>query len=203
MESKRVGIYARVSTKDQTTENQLLDLRRYCEARGWQITAECVDHGLSGTKDERPQLKAVLGLARKRKIDILLVWRFDRFARSLSNLVNSLEELKCLGVDFASYQENIDTSTAQGKMLFGIFVSIAEFERALIVERIHAGLRRARAQGRRPGPARVSVDTAKLYQMRQAGQSLRDIGRAFSISRMTVKRLLSQIPENAPVGAIA
>src|SRR4051812_42068965 len=113
MAMKRVGIYARVSTKDQTTENQLLDLRKYCEARGWQITAECVDHGISGAKDDRPALKEVMGLARKRKIDTLLVWRFDRFARSLSHLVNTLEELKGLGIDFVSYQESIDTATPQ------------------------------------------------------------------------------------------
>src|ERR1035438_4730717 len=117
---KRVGIYARVSTKEQTTENQLLDLRKYCEARGWQIVAECIDHGISGAKDDRPQLKAVMDLARKRKIDTLLVWRFDRFARSLAHLVNSMEELRRLGVDFGSFRRLMRTSSAQGRMVFGV-----------------------------------------------------------------------------------
>jgi DNA invertase Pin-like site-specific DNA recombinase len=203
MDMKRVGIYARVSTKDQTTDNQLLDLRKYCIARGWQIISESVDEGLSGAKDDRPQLKAIMGLARKRKIDILLVWRFDRFARSLANLVNSLEELRGLGVDFASYQENIDTTTAQGKMLFGIFASIAEFERSLIVERVKAGLRRAKAQGKEPGPRRATVDLHILQQLRQNGQSIRQMAVSLSVSRMTISRLLSQIPKNGPVGAVA
>src|ERR1039458_6687821 len=123
MEMKRVGMYCRVSTKDQTTENQLLDLRKYCEARGWQIVVECIDHGISGARDDRPQLNAIMDLARKRKIDTLLVWRFDRFARSLLHLVNSLEELRRLGVDFVSYQESVDTPTAQGRMVFGVMAS--------------------------------------------------------------------------------
>lgn len=205
MDIKRVGIYARVSTKDQTTENQLLDLRRYCQARGWEITAECVDHGLSGAKDERPQLKAVMELARKRKIDILLVWRFDRFARSLANLVNSLEELKNLGVDFASYQENIDTTTAQGKMLFGIFASIAEFERALIIERINAGLRRAKTQGKRFGRPTGIADPSRAIQLRAQKLSIRQIAQELKASKSAIARLLSrnggQIPAIASVGA--
>jgi DNA invertase Pin-like site-specific DNA recombinase len=192
MEMKRVGIYARVSTKDQTTENQLLDLRKYCEARGWHIAAECIDNGISGTKDDRPQLKAVMELARKRKIDILLVWRFDRFARSLANLVNSLEELRGLGVDFASFQENIDTTSAQGKMLFGIFASIAEFERALIVERVLAGLRRAKAQGKRLGRPLVVRDNSQALNLKAGGLSIREIAAKLGTSKSSVARMLSQ-----------
>lgn len=205
MDIKRVGIYARVSTKDQTTENQLLDLRKYCDSRGWKIVAECIDQGLSGTKDDRPQLKAVMGLARKRKIDVLLVWRFDRFARSLTNLVNSLDELRGLGVDFASYQENIDTTSAQGKMLFGIFASIAEFERALIVERINAGLRRARSQGKRFGRPSGIVDASKVLELRDQKLSMREIALQIKASKSAVARLLSrnggQIQGIASVGA--
>src|SRR6185437_7302750 len=140
----RIGIYCRVSTKEQTAENQLLDLRKYCDARGWQIAAEYVDSGISGAKDSRPQLKLVMEAVRKRKIDALLVWRFDRFARSLPHLVNTLEELRGLGVDFVSYQESIDTSTPQGRMMFGVMASLAEFERSLIRDRVMAGLRRAK-----------------------------------------------------------
>jgi DNA invertase Pin-like site-specific DNA recombinase len=209
MESKRVGIYARVSTKDQTTENQLLDLRKYCEARGWQIAAECVDHGISGAVDDRPQLKAIMDLARKRKVDVLLVWRFDRFARSLAHLVNSLEELRRLGVDFVSYQESVDTSTPQGRMVFGVMASLAEFERALIQERIKSGLRRAVAQGKAIGRPKAAIDPARAHQLRREGRSLRQIASALSIGKGTVERLLgvSQKPilnqATEPVEALA
>lgn len=191
MELKRVGIYARVSTKDQTTENQMLDLRKYCEARGWQIAAECIDQGISGAKDDRPQLKAVMDLARKRKIDTLLVWRFDRFARSLTHLVNSLEELRRLGVDFVSFQENVDTSSAQGRMIFGVMASLAEFERALIQERIKSGLRRAQSQGKRIGRPKTSADPAVALRMHQDGRTLREIAATLSVGKGTVERLLS------------
>ncbi len=204
---KRVGIYCRVSTKEQTPENQLLDLRRYCKARGWQIVAQCVDHGISGAKDDRQALKEVMSLARKRKIDVLLVWRFDRFARSLANLVNSLEELRRLGVDFVSYQENIDTSSPQGKLMFGVMASLAEFERALIRERVLAGLRRAKEHGKRLGRAPVEIDNAKLRTMRQMGHSVRQIGTALGISKSLVARLLSTKPHRimaaGSVGALS
>ena len=195
MGPKRVGLYCRVSTKDQTTENQLLDLRKYCQARGWQIEAECVDEGISGAKDDRPALLKILGLARKRKIDILLVWRFDRFARSLAHLVNSLEELRKLGVDFVSYQESVDTSTPQGRMVFGVMASLAEFERALIQERIRAGLRRAKAHGSKLGRPALTVDPAKAQQLRNEGHSLRQIAKALSVGKSTVERLLA-CPKN-------
>lgn len=209
MEMKKVGIYCRVSTKDQTNENQLLDLRKYCDARGWQIVAECIEHGMSGAKDDRPQLRAIMDLARKRKIDALLVWRFDRFARSLAHLVDSLEELRRLGVDFMSYQESVDTSTAQGRMVFGVMASLAEFERALIQERIKSGLRRAISQGKQIGRPRASIDPAVAYRMRQEGRSLREIASALSVGKGTVERLLalSQKPTinaiSEPVGAAA
>ena len=194
MNQKRIGIYARVSTKDQTSENQLLDLRKYCEARGWQIVAECVDDGISGAKDNRPQLKAIMDLCRKRKIDALLVWRFDRYARSLSHLVNSLEELRSLGIDFMSYQESIDTATPQGRMMFGVMASLAEFERALIRERVMAGLRRAKERGKRLGRQPVSVDALKLAGLRQEGKSVRQIGAALGISKSLAAKLVSTIP---------
>ncbi|OGR91349.1 MAG: hypothetical protein A2992_05065 [Elusimicrobia bacterium RIFCSPLOWO2_01_FULL_59_12] len=204
---KRIAIYARVSTKDQTTENQLLDLRGHCQARGWDVVAECVDNGISGTKDDRPQLKAVMDLARKRKIDVLLVWRFDRFARSLAHLVNSLEELRRLGVDFVSYQESVDTSTPQGRMVFGVMGSLAEFERSLIVERVRSGLRRAVARGKRLGRPRVAVDAAQARRMLLEGRSFRAIGRTLGISRMTIARALALKPtpkaEAFTVGAVA
>lgn len=145
-EPKRVAIYARVSTADQTAENQLLDLRAECARRGWSvIEPPFVDAGLSGAKEDRPALGRLMEAVRKREVDIVFVWRFDRFARSLSHLVQALDYFRQRHIDFASYSENIDTATAQGKLVFSIFGAIAEFERALIIERIHAGLRRARS----------------------------------------------------------
>lgn len=198
--NKRVGIYARVSTKDQTTENQLLDLRKYCETRGWTIAAECVDHGISGAKDDRPQLKTVMTLARQRKIDVLLVWRFDRFARSLTHLVNSLSELRTLAVDFVSYQEGIDTSSAQGRMVFGVIASLAEFERELIRERVRASIRRLRACGvklGRPGVEQDKIETVLSWvSQRQAVRlSVREIAAKAGISKSAVQRILSQKPQ--------
>jgi len=192
MEMKRVGIYARVSTKDQTAENQLLDLRKYCQARGWAIVGEFVDNGISGTKENRPQLKEILTLAKRRKIDVLLVWRFDRFARSLPHLINTLEDLRARGIEFISYQEGIDTSTAQGRMFFGIVASIAEFERSIIVERIHSGLRRAKENGIQLGRPALVKDNEKAFRLRQEGQSIREIGATMGIGKSTVARLLSQ-----------
>ncbi|MFA5975174.1 MAG: recombinase family protein [Elusimicrobiota bacterium] len=192
MEPKRVGIYCRVSTKDQTAENQLLDLRKYCQARGWNVVAECVDAGISGAKDDRPQLKVISGFARKREIDVLLVWRFDRFARSLPHLVNTLEELRSLGVAFVSLQEGIDTLTPQGRLVFGVIASLAEFERELIRDRIFAGLRRAKAQGKTPGPRRNHVDIGRLRREATKGLGLRSLATTFGVSKDTISRLLGR-----------
>jgi DNA invertase Pin-like site-specific DNA recombinase len=198
METKRVGIYCRVSTKEQTTENQLLDLRKYCQVRGWEIVAECVDNGISGAKDDRPALHQVMGLARKRKIDTLLVWRFDRLARSLSHLVNTLEELRGRGVDFVSYQEALDTSTPQGRMVFGVVASLAEFERALIVDRVRSGIRRAQAQGKQLGRPKAAVDLAQMHRLRLDGRSMREIASALSLGKGTVERALRLSQKGQP-----
>lgn len=192
--TKRVCLYCRVSTKDQTVQNQLIDLRDYCRARGWTIVAEHVDEGISGTKQDRPALKEALSLARRRRIDVLLVWRFDRFARSTSHLVNTLDELKSLGVDFVSRQEAIDTSTPQGKMVFSVMASIAEFERSLIVERVMSGLRRAKEQGKRLGRVPMQVDMGAVAQLRANGKSVRQIGRALGISKSLAAKLVSTKP---------
>jgi DNA invertase Pin-like site-specific DNA recombinase len=194
MESKRVALYARVSTHDQTTANQLLDLRRYCLARNWQTIGEFIDQGISGSKDNRPALKRLMDFARKRKIDIILVWKLDRFGRSVNHLVNSLEELRTLGVDFVSFTESLDTTTAQGRLVFNVMASIAEFERCLIVERVVAGLRRASAQGKAIGRPKVEIDRAKASLLASQGHSHRAIGRSLGVSRMTVSRALSQKP---------
>jgi DNA invertase Pin-like site-specific DNA recombinase len=150
----RIGIYARVSTKDQSCEMQLRDLRAYCEARGFDLVREYVDVGQSGAKDSRPELNILMDDARKRQFDAIVVWRFDRFARSTKHLLMALEEFRSLGIQFISYQENIDTSSALGQALFAIVSVVAELERNLIRERVTAGIRNARANGKKLGRPR-------------------------------------------------
>lgn len=199
----KVAIYARVSTKDQTAENQLQDLRRYCGSRGWEISKEFVDHAISGTKDDRPALRELMDCARKRLVDAVLVWRFDRFARSVKHLVNALAELNELGIDFVSYSEALDTSTSQGRLMFHLLGLMAEFERDLIVERINAGLRRAKAEGKEFGRPWPKLNAEKIRYMRELGASLRQIGREFGVTAPTILRVLSNPSRNYetdPVG---
>ncbi len=190
--TKRVAIYARVSTADQTTENQMLDLRRFCAARGWTIIEEFIDHGISGAKEDRPALRRLMDSARRRKVDCVLVWRFDRFARSLSHLVNALREFRELHIDFASNQEGIDTTTSHGRMVFGILASLAEFERDLIRDRIHAGLRRAKAQGKRFGRPSISESQVASIMAERGKGSTRQIATRLGISKSVVQRVLSR-----------
>ena len=186
----RVALYARVSTTDQSTDSQLLDLRRYVSDRGWQTFKEYCDNGISGTKDSRPALNELMNDAKKRKFDALLVWRFDRFARSTRHLINALEEFKNLGIDFVSYQENIDTSSPLGGAIFTIISAVAQLERDIIAERVKAGLRRAVEAGKRLGRPKVSVDVKRVRVMRSEGRSLRAIAKATGISRTTVSEIL-------------
>jgi len=164
----RVALYARVSTHDQSTDSQLLDLRRYVAERQWSIFKEYCDNGISGTKDSRPALNELMDNAKKRKFDVVLVWRFDRFARSTKHLILALEEFRNLGIDFISYQENIDTSSPLGSAIFTIISAVAQLERDIISERVKAGLRRARENGKKLGRPRASVDTAKIHWLRSA-----------------------------------
>jgi DNA invertase Pin-like site-specific DNA recombinase len=165
---KRVAIYARVSTVDkgQDPETQLLALREYAARRGFLCVGEYVEYA-GGTREDRPRYRALLEVARKRQVDVVLVWRDDRFARSTQALVHALKEFHSLGVDFISYQENIDTTTPQGEMIFTVMASLAQFESALISERVKAGMARAKAQGKRisraPIPAGVQARIGELY----------------------------------------
>lgn len=188
----RIGIYARVSTTDQTCDNQLLDLRRYAEQRGWTIVGEFVDRGISGTKDSRPQLDKLMDAARKRKVDAVLVWRFDRFARSVKHLITALEEFRSLGVDFVSYSENVDTSTPAGKVMFTIMAAMAEFERNLIVDRVKAGLRRAVSQGKKLGRPAAEMDEIKARALKAEGRSFKEIAAELGTSSATVWRALQK-----------
>ncbi len=191
MEMRKVGIYARVSTNQQDCENQLIELRRFSEARAWQAI-EFVDKGLSGSLDEnkRPALNALLDAARKRKIDGVLVWDFSRFARSMRQLVEALDKFHTWNVAFISLREGVDTTTANGRLMFGIFASLAEFERELIRERVLLGLNKARKAGKVLGRPKLPVDREKIVKLISDGQSHRAIGRMLGISKDTVRNLL-------------
>ena len=186
----RVVVYARVSTREQTAENQLQDLRRYAGARGFEVVGEYVDVGVSGAKERRPGLDQVMALARARAVDAVVVAGFDRFGRSLAHLVRALEEFRHLGVGFVSLREQLDLSSPTGRVMFAVIAAMAEFERELIRERIQAGLRRARAQGKRLGrPPRV-YHRDRVLPLRQAGKSIRTIAQELEISRRAVQRAL-------------
>jgi DNA invertase Pin-like site-specific DNA recombinase len=166
----RAAIYARVSTNEQSPELQLRDLRQYTIARGLAAT-EYVDTGFSGAKQSRPALDRLMNDARKRRFDCVFVWRFDRFARSTKHLLLALEEFRSLGIQFISYQENIDTTSPLGQALFTIVSAVAQLERDLIRERVRAGLRNARAKGKQFGRRRVEVDPASVAALRSEGLS--------------------------------
>jgi DNA invertase Pin-like site-specific DNA recombinase len=191
MKSQRVAIYARVSTKDQHPENQLLELRRYAEARCWYVAEEFVDHGISGAKDRRPGLDKLMDAARKRRIDRVLVSRFDRFGRSVKHLILALEEFRTIGVEFTSLADNVDTGTPMGRMAFALIAAVAEFERELIRERINSGISRARTQGKVLGRPRKLVDEVKVRDLRRKGLSLREIAKEIGISKDAAARALA------------
>ena len=181
--TKRVAIYARVSTKDQDCGMQLADLERMAEARGFEIVARYVDQAVSSVKDRRPELDELMTDARRGEFQAVLVWKFDRFARSLKELVNALEEFGALGVDFVSHQEALDTSTPIGKMLFQVIGAMAEFERSLIRERVAAGIRHARERGVTLGRPRATFNIEQARALRARGASYRDIGKALGVGK--------------------
>jgi len=191
----RVALYARVSTTDQSTDSQLLDLRRFTQERNWHVFREYCDNGISGTKDSRPALNELMNDAKKRRFGVVLVWRFDRFARSTKHLILALEEFRNLGIDFVSYQENIDTSSPLGSAIFTIISAVAQLERDIIAERVKAGLRRAVAAGKRLGrPNGTSLDVEAIYRLRSEGLSLMQIAKALNTSKSSVARLLKTVP---------
>lgn len=196
---KRCALYARVSTRDQSPDLQLDALRALAAQRGWQVVGEYVDHGVSGTKTKRPQLDRMLKAVHAGQVDIVSVWKFDRFARSTAHLVTALNDFGKQGVEFVSVQDGIDTSTAAGRMVFGVIASLAEFERALIVERVNAGLAAARRRGRRGGRPKVRVDIGRALALRAAGEPLRAIAAKLSVSAATVLRALREHDAGARV----
>jgi len=190
MEPMKVAIYYRVSTTDQSIDMQRSDLQRYCEQRDWEIVREYADEGVSGMKDRRPALDALMEDARKRLVDAVVCWRFDRFARSTKHLIAALDEFRHLGIEFISYQENIDTGSPLGKAMFTIVAAIAELERNIIVERIRGGIRRAREQGTRLG-RRPFADPSLLRTillMKAQGKPIRAIAEALKVSKSFVHK---------------
>jgi DNA invertase Pin-like site-specific DNA recombinase len=184
----RCVLYGRVSTAEQSTAMQPEELRAYCQRRQWEIAGEFIDTGVSGSKESRPALDRLLADAKRRMFDAVLVYRYDRFARSLRQLVNALAEFDALGIHFVSLHEGVDTSTPNGRLVFGIFASIAEFERELIRGRVRSGLAAARAKGKRLGRPRVAVDAARIAYLRATGASWRDIESQTGICRETLRK---------------
>jgi DNA invertase Pin-like site-specific DNA recombinase len=191
--SMKVALYTRVSTQDQSVEMQLADLNRYSKERGFDVYKEYNDEGISGTKDRRPALDELMEDARKKKFNAVLCWRFDRFARSTKHLITALEEFRHLGIEFISYQENIDTSSPLGKAIFTIVSAIAELERNIIIERVKAGIMRAKQNGKRLGrPKRLNLNVEELQKMRDRGFSLKKIGEQVRACPATIFKILKE-----------
>jgi DNA invertase Pin-like site-specific DNA recombinase len=178
----KLAIYARVSTNMQSPELQLADLRAYAVARGFAVYREYVDLGVSGSKSSRPELDAMMNDAKKRKFDMVLVWRFDRFARSTRHLITALEDFRSLGIAFVSYQENLDTSSPMGNAIFTIIAAVAQLERDMIRERVTAGVRRAIQKRGTWGRKAVTIDLSKVQ-----GLSTRKAAEVLGVSRETVR----------------
>ena len=191
----RAALYARCSTHDkgQDPELQLVPLREYCQRRGYTIAGEYVDNGISGTKERRPELDRLFEAARKRQVDVILVWKLDRFGRSLKQLVTALEELSSIGVGFISYQDNLDLTTPQGRLMFHIIGAMAEFERELIRERVKAGLDNARRKGKRLGRKSIPpIDIAKIIHghVKAPSLSVRQLADNLGFKKSTVQKTL-------------
>ena len=198
----RAALYARISTINhrQDPEVQLGELREFCQRRGFAIAQEYVDKGISGSREKRPALDKLLTDCRKRLVDAVVVYRYDRFARSLRQLVNALEEFRSLGIDFISIHEGVDTSTPNGRLVFGIFASIAEFERELIRDRVRSGLAAAKAKGKRVGRPRVAVDVRRIASLRCQGRSWAEVSRETGISKGTAQRAIADLPKTPVAG---
>jgi len=189
----KAAIYARVSTLDQTAENQLLELRKYVEARGW-TAAEYVDHGVSGTRESRPALDALMGDAKRRRFDVLVCWRLDRLGRNLRHLILLLDELAALGIAFVTLGEGIDTTSPTGRLVLHVLGAISEFERERIRERVLAGLARARTEGKALGRPKAAVPVHRVQRVSHL--SLDDAAEALGVSRSTVKRWRRQVHQS-------
>jgi putative DNA-invertase from lambdoid prophage Rac len=202
-ENMKTALYARVSTTDhgQDVELQLTDLRKYAEARGWTIHKEYIDEGWSGAKDKRPALDELMRDARKRKVDVILVWRLDRFGRSMRHLILSLDELQALGVGFVSYKESLDLTTPTGRLMVHLLSAFAEFEREVIKERVKAGIVHARAKGVKIGRPACEVDRDAGIGLRDSGLSIRGIAKEMGLDKSLVLRTLHGVSKPSEIEA--
>ena len=200
---KRAALYVRVSTVDQHPETQLHDLRQFAAQRGLQIVQEYVDHGFCGARARRPALDRMMEDARRHRFDVLLVWSCDRLARSTKHLVQTLDELSGFGIQFLSQREAIDTEGPLGRAIIVIVSAMAELERCIIIERVRAGMRRARLEGRQIGRARLDVNREQVVHDRRSGMSLTHVAKKHGISRASVCRITKQsalTPASLPCG---
>ncbi|MCZ7645925.1 MAG: recombinase family protein [Planctomycetota bacterium] len=196
---KRIAIYARVSTSDQDAGMQLDELRDHAGRRGWSIVEEYVDEGVSGSKASRPKLDLLMKDARRRRFDSVLVWRFDRFARSTVHLLAALEEFRNQGIDFISIHEAVDTSTPMGRMVFTVVAAVAELERSLIIERVRAGVARARAKGKRLGrPLGTKIPVAEVGKLIESGLSIRAVAERLGVGVGSVHRAAKAFQKSLP-----
>lgn len=189
---KRVGIYLRVSTKDQTTENQLRELRQVAERAGWDVVRTFEDAGVSGAKgrEKRPGYDALLKAVARREVELVAAWSVDRLGRSMQDLVAFLEDLRGHGADLYLHQQALDTTTPSGRALFGMMAVFAEFERAMIQERVNAGLARAKAEGKRLGRPPLSNDIeAKVSELRATGMGIIKVAKTLGIGVSAVQRM--------------
>ena len=194
----RAVLYGRVSTANngQDVTMQIREFHEFCKNRGWNVTDEYVDAGISGSKDSRPELNRLMADAKRRKFDAVIVYRFDRFARSTRHLVNALAEFNALGIQFVSMHEGVDTTTPNGRLVFGIFASIAEFERELIRDRVRSGLRNAKAKGKRLGRPRTTVNAARIASLRSQGASWSEVCTVTGLTAGTAKRAFYSLSKN-------
>ena len=192
---KKAAIYARVSTPEQHVETQLYDLRKLAAQRGFEVVREYCDRGVSTSKARRPGLDTMMADARRGEFSVLLVAAFDRIARSTKNFLEIVDELNSVNIEFVSAREAIDTSGPMGRMFLTMVGSIAELERSLIVERIKAGMRRAKIEGRRLGRAPLDVDRNALVRDRLSGMSLTQVAIRYRVSRATVVRLVREVSQ--------
>jgi len=186
----KIAVYARVSTlnKGQDVDMQLIDMRKSIESKGWNLSKEYVDRGVSGSKSSRPQLDKLMRDAADKKFDAVLVWKLDRFGRSVRHPVNAIAELESFGVAFISLKDSIDLTTAQGRLMFQIIAAMAEFERELIRERVKAGMANARTKGKQIGRPSLGIDRDQVTALKSAGQSWNEISVALFCSVSSAKR---------------
>jgi DNA invertase Pin-like site-specific DNA recombinase len=202
-EMKRAALYLRVSTVDQNPQTQALDLRQFAVQRGLEIVETYTDHGVSGTKARRPALDKMMEDARRHKFDVLVVWPCDRLARSTKHLLQVLDELNGFGIQFLSQREAIDTEGPLGRAIIVIVSAIAELEKSLIVERVRAGMRRAKLEGRQIGRARLDINREQVVADRRRGMSLTNVAKRHNISRATVCRLMKESNGNSAAAVVA